>query len=120
METGEEEDSEEGDDNKPEKDLDDKKILESPPSVHTTKVQIVGATSDENQVRNICSEFFKTNLVLVPFSVQTFYQKKEPRTNVSNLRRQLVNQARPHMIQRVWSYVKVRIFQKTSFIKTLF
>ena len=59
METGEEEDSEEGDDNKPEKDLDDKKILESPPSVHTTKVQIVGATSDENQVRNICSEFFK-------------------------------------------------------------
>ena len=43
-------DSEEGDDNKPKKDLDDKEILESPPSVHTTKVQIVGATSDENQV----------------------------------------------------------------------
>ena len=50
VETGEEEDSEEGDDNKPKKDLDDKEILESPPSVHTTKVQIVGATSDENQV----------------------------------------------------------------------
>ena len=81
METGEEEDSEEGDDNKPEKDLDDKKILESPPSVHTTKVQIVGATSDENQVRNICSEFFKTNLVLVPFSVQTLLPKKKRTQN---------------------------------------
>jgi hypothetical protein len=59
VETGEEEDSEEGDDNKPEKDLENKEILESPPSVYTTKVQIVGATSDENQVRNICSEFLK-------------------------------------------------------------
>ena len=57
VETGEEEDSEEGDDNKPEKDLDDKKILESPPPVPTTEVQIVGATSDENQVRNIFSDF---------------------------------------------------------------
>ena len=66
VETGEEEDSEEGDDNKPEKDLNDKKILESPPSVHTTKVQIVGATSDENQVRNICSEFFKSNFLTFP------------------------------------------------------
>ena len=74
--TGDEDDSEEGNDNKPEKDLDDKKILESPPPVSTTKVQIVGATSDENQVRNICSDFLKVFSIGAICSAHSFTKER--------------------------------------------